>query len=246
MMPDTDSLARVQQFLRDLQTYQERLRATPLPDRADPEEILRYLRELRQPTTPNLGQATLEAAGRDLAELARLQRAFSVGEGLVMDAGPHGIHIAATATAANPPPAYGGGSDGFWAGLTANSYDPVNWTWTYSWEELEKTAIAYGGWTTKSGGMFGTYAVASGGETTEEGFDRGPAYNTIENMNADSGLVGAGVDVDGLDTDYFTFVLKEIPIGAIVWMRPVPCVVDEVEVTEYWFSAWNAVDGACD
>ena len=99
MMPDTDSLARVQQFLREVQTYQERLRSIPLPDRADPEELLRYLRELRQPTTPNLGQATLEAAGRDLAELARLQRAFSVGEGLVMHAGPHGIHIAATGAA---------------------------------------------------------------------------------------------------------------------------------------------------
>ncbi|HUT91927.1 MAG TPA: hypothetical protein VMY37_20700 [Thermoguttaceae bacterium] len=112
MMPDTDSLARVQQFLREVQTYQERLRAIPVPDRADPEELLRYLRELRQPTTPNLGQATLETVGRDLAELARLQRAFSVGDGLEMHAGPHGTHIAAVRSEPHQP--HFGAEAGLW------------------------------------------------------------------------------------------------------------------------------------
>ena len=143
-------------------------------------------------------------------------------------------------------PRGGGGTSGFYAILTANSSHVTNWTWTYSWAEVEKTGIGYGNWTTKSGGMFGTSAVASGGAYSAVGLDLGPAYNTIENMNGASGLVGAGVDVDGIDTDYFTFAFKEIPIGAIVWMRPVSCVVDDVDVTEYWFSAWNAVDGSCD
>ena len=139
------------------------------------------------------------------------------------------------------PKGRGSGTDGFWARLTANAAAPVNLNWIYSWVAVEKTALGYGGWTTISGGLFGTYAVVSGGT-----LDLGRAYNTVEDMNAASGLVGAGVDVDGLDTDYYTFALKEIPIGAIVWMRPVLCTIAGVTVAEYWFSAWNAVDGACD
>jgi len=138
-------------------------------------------------------------------------------------------------------PRGGGLGDGFWARLTANAAAPVNLNWIYSWVAVEKTAIGYGGWTTIDGGLFGTYAVSSGGT-----LDRGRAYNTLEDMNGASGLVGAGVDVDGLDTDYFTFALKEIPVGAIVWMRPVVCTVAGVDVTEYWFTAGNAVDGECD
>lgn len=116
---------------------------------------------------------------------------------------------------------------GFWARITDSvqkTGSPAPKKWFYSWVEVEKTAAAYGGWTTKAGGRSGVKDGAL------------PGYNSIEDMNDSSGLFG-----NGRNSAYIrdSQDIKPIPTGDVVWMRPVP----KGTAIEYWFEGWNVVDG---
>jgi len=115
--------------------------------------------------------------------------------------------------------------DGFWARITGSTADGDN-RWTYSWEEVAKTGAGYGGWGALDDGRTGA----------------DNAYNSIEDMNAATGVQGNGVDVAHLDTDDYTFALQPCPTDAVVWMREVKVDGD----AEYWFAYENGVDGGCD
>ena len=124
------------------------------------------------------------------------------------------------------------GEDGFWAEITGSGAAGEGGTnsWTYSWKLVEKTVAGYGGWTDVSPAVTGS----------------NDAYNTIEDINTGSGTQGNGVDADNLVVvDEFTFEMQACPTGNIVRMRKVVVPTDP-EVTEYWFSHENGVDGVCD
>jgi len=118
----------------------------------------------------------------------------------------------------------------FWAEITGNAADGTN-RWKYAWSEVYKASAGYGGWSALSGGRSGT--------TTAD-----PARNTIENMNTGgaSHVEGCGVDVDNLDTGYYTFSIMPCTTGNIVRVHE----VRQGENSEYWFSYINGVDGGCD
>ena len=129
---------------------------------------------------------------------------------------------------AGKPPAPPMGRPGPFPARIGVYQNPGDNKWEYDFVEAEKTAEGYGGWTTLAGGRSGT------------------AYNSIEDMNSDSGVQGNGVDVAHLDTDDYTFAIQKCPAGNVVWMRTVRFMVGEVAKTEYWFSYESGVDGECD
>lgn len=124
-----------------------------------------------------------------------------------------------------PPPSETGA--GFiYAKITGSTQDGSNKRWKYSWEQVEKTAVGYGGWTTKSGGLSGTQN----------------AFNHIENMNSSSGGYGNGVSSTNL---VGTIDIKAVPNNAIVSLELVRFLVSGTPTKEYWFRYENGVDGAC-
>jgi hypothetical protein len=126
------------------------------------------------------------------------------------------------------------GADRFWAKITGSAAadSPAQGRWVYAWTEVEKTAAGYGGWTAVDGGRSGT-----------TGTD--PAYNSIEDANDGTGVQGNGVDVDGADYPA-GFAQQPAPANIIVEMVVVSLVVEDVPLTEYWFTYEGADDGTCE
>lgn len=141
---------------------------------------------------------------------------------------------------------------GFWAWITGNvkkngtatghATDPST-QWTYSWSEVEKTAVGYTGWSILDGGRSGTADTSTA------------AYNTIEDINKDKDdgapphLLGNSVELENLDYDTdgtYEFAPRPVANGGPVWMRPVRFVVGGTEYLEHWFSYETGVDGECD
>lgn len=116
---------------------------------------------------------------------------------------------------------------GFWAKITDSTSDGNN-KWAYDFTKVHKTAAGYAGWAAVSPEVTGT------------------ARNTIEDMNAATGVQGNGIDVAHLDTATATFTIQPCPDNAIVFVRPLSVTVGGVTTTEYWFSYANGVDGTCD
>ena len=116
----------------------------------------------------------------------------------------------------------------FPARLGASTQDasgpPPKKQWTYAYTEVAKTGAGYGNWTTKAGGRSGT------------------AYNRSEDVNADSGLYGNGVNSANL---VGTFDIQPAPPGVIVQMELVPRADDPAADPEAWFGYENGIDGAC-
>lgn len=108
--------------------------------------------------------------------------------------------------------------------VSANSQDGSNKRWSYTMVEQEKSAAAYGGWTTKS----------DGGRVLT-------AYNDQEEDNGSSGLYGNGITSTNLTG---TFDVQPIPTGKGVH-RVYRVTLSDGSATEYWFSASNGVDGGC-
>jgi len=104
--------------------------------------------------------------------------------------------------------------------------DPAQNRWKYSWQEIQKNAVGYGGWI--NGERSGTL----------------DAFNSIEDMNDNIGEEGNGVNVDGIDFPP-GFEIKPAAIGAIILLREAVFSVGETTYTEYWFAYENAVDGTC-
>ena len=102
---------------------------------------------------------------------------------------------------------------------------PQPWRWTYAFYEVEKTLPGYGGWTDKVGGRTGV------------------AYNLIEDQNADTGILGNGVDVSNLDTAEATFAPQPIPLNTRIEVYAVTLADGTVE---YWTMYESGVDGLCD
>lgn len=121
---------------------------------------------------------------------------------------------------------------GCWAriGSSTAADTPARNRWLYAWVEVEKTSAGYAGWTTKTGGASGTTSSNS-------------AYNSIEDANAATGVLGNGVNASTLNTVDWTFTVKACPSGTVVWLTPVVLTGGS---TEYWFAYENGVDGSCD
>ena len=118
----------------------------------------------------------------------------------------------------------------FWARIdssTALNAAPIT-KWSYTFTEVQKATLGYGGWATKANGHAGV------------------AYNSIEDMNDGAGVQGNGVDVDNLDTAEFTFAIQPAPADVIVRMYRVLLTVLDNETPEHWFQYENGVDGECD
>lgn len=114
----------------------------------------------------------------------------------------------------------GSSGAGFWAQITANSQDGSNKRWTYTFVQVAPTGSGFDSWNTVEDGLSGT------------------AYNTIEDMNDDEGLMGNGVDTDNLGG---TFDIQPAPAGAIVRMQITTVDGDP----RYDFQYENGVDGEC-
>lgn len=110
--------------------------------------------------------------------------------------------------------------------ITGGGQDGSNKRWIYTFAEVEKTSVGYGGWTTKSGGVTGS------------------AYNRVEDMNGASGLYGNGVDSANLTG---MMDIQRAPNGVIVRLDIVRGVDgDAAPITEYWFDYENGIDGDCE
>lgn len=114
------------------------------------------------------------------------------------------------------------GAQSFWAFVASPSRDGDNWRWSYTFTEVKKNSTGYGGWTALTGGRTGT------------------AYNTIEDMNGESGLMGNGVNTDNLSDTEMT--VQPCPANTPVRMY---LVTASDGTPEYWFSYENAIDGTC-
>ncbi len=150
-----------------------------------------------------------------------------------------------------------GGSSSFYAIITdARPVSGAFNQWHYSWLQVAKISEGYGGWGAIAGGLEGDW----------DGDARG--YNYAEDMNAQTGVQGHGIDVDELP-DGFDSV--PCPVGQIVRMYPVSYSVEvspalgaapnggptgggqddgeggpTIETyTEYWFNFGGNVDGSC-
>jgi hypothetical protein len=110
--------------------------------------------------------------------------------------------------------------------ITGATQDGINMRWVYTMVEQEKSAAAYGGYTTKTGGL------------------EIEVYNDFEEDNADTGLMGNGVTLDGDGlVDGTSLTLGPIPTGKgvhRVYSVPVPG-----GEPEYWFAAPNPLTGTC-
>lgn len=111
--------------------------------------------------------------------------------------------------------------------ITGKSQDGSNFRWSYAWSEVEKSATGFGGWTTVTDGLSGT--------TSEN-----TAYNTIEDGNGATGLMGNGVDTDNFP-DGGTFALQPVPNGTVLSARKRVL----GSTVEYHFQYENGVDGGC-
>lgn len=103
-----------------------------------------------------------------------------------------------------------------WVKITAASRDGSNFRWTYTAKLVMRTATTFGAWTEITGNL--------------------TAFNSLEQMNGSSGVMGNGVNTADLaDTG---LELQAAPIGAIIR-------------ASFEFDAWifeyaNAISGSCD
>lgn len=120
------------------------------------------------------------------------------------------------------PKLVSGSDDGFWVALT-DAVKLSDYIWEYTFVEVELTRA---GWSVVAGGRTGT------------------CRNTYETGNTatPADLLGVGVDPDHLDTDWFTYDLKNARIN-----RAFKCYEgsDSVGVF-YWISEPNGIDGVCE
>ena len=115
----------------------------------------------------------------------------------------------------------------FWAKITESVADATGNRWIYSWNEVKKNLPGYGGW-----GVSGRSGASD-------------AYNSIENINSDVGMLGIGITSDELDSEDWLFDIVSAPNNVIVRMNEVAFISDTEIITEYWFSYENSVDGSC-
>lgn len=119
------------------------------------------------------------------------------------------------------PVLLGGGDDAFWVALTSASL-LTDYIWEYDFVEVELTRA---GWQVLAGGRSGT------------------CMNTYETGNTatPADLLGVGVDPDHLDTDWYTYDLKNVRIN-----RAFRCVEgSDSQGKFYWISEPNGIDGVC-
>lgn len=103
-----------------------------------------------------------------------------------------------------------------WIKISASSKDGSNFRWTYTAKLAYRVATGFGAW------------VVEGNNIT--------AYNSIEQMNSSSGVMGNGVDTANLAGT--SLELQPAPAGAIV--------LATFEFDAWVFSYENGVDGACE
>ena len=115
----------------------------------------------------------------------------------------------------------------FYAKITGSSPDGAN-RYKYTWVEVVKLTNGYGGWVVRENGRVGT---AGNGYY---------ARNLVEDMNAETGMLGNGVAVSSL---VGTFALQPAPVDTIVQLMEVRTGEGS---TEYWFSYENGIDGECE
>ncbi len=177
--------------------------------------------DFRELDFAGMGRAMSQGIARDIGPRGPVGAA-----GVEGPAGTFGGNIGDEIAEANEP-----AIPGFWAEITDSFADGAN-RWNYSFKELFKNTAGYGGWGDRAGGRTGTKDTATA------------ARNTIEDMNTDTPgtELGCGVAVDSLDTGDWTFTLSPAANGLIVWITE----VNKADVTEYWFSHDNGVDGVCD
>jgi hypothetical protein len=94
--------------------------------------------------------------------------------------------------------------------------DGSNFRWTYTIREVKRTATLFGAWTEISDDL--------------------TAFNSLEQMNGASGLMGNGVNTSDLSGTGLT--LQPAPVGAIVRAS--------FEFDAWVFSYANAISGSCD
>ena len=122
--------------------------------------------------------------------------------------------------------------------ITSSTQDSTNYRWVYQAYRLKKGAAGYDGWDN----------LATESYTL---------YNTLEDMNGASGLLGTGVDTSSLDTADWTFELQPCPVGAIVEGVLIPVSLTQAELDalptdenppdpEWWFEYSGSPDGECD
>lgn len=175
-------------------------------------------------------------------------QAGRIAQSLLQRTRPDAIGPAYSRAPAGQPPVPSPDMESFWAKITGSSAangsgtgdgaDPTT-QWTYSFDEVYKTAMGHGGWSVLAGARSGS----------------NNAYNSIEDINTDKDdgdpphLQGNGVVLEHLDYDgdgTYEFALRPVPDGAIVRMHAVRFMVDVTEHAEYWFGYENGVDGECD
>lgn len=110
----------------------------------------------------------------------------------------------------------------FFSAIQSWTMDGSNFRWKYTIQEVTKSSTGYGGWTT-----IGSVLTPL-------------AYNTTEDQNGSSGVLGNGVDTANLPAG---FSPQPVPIDTIVlaW-----AVVANGDTTEYWFTHTTVPDGTCD
>lgn len=109
----------------------------------------------------------------------------------------------------------------FWAKITASTRSGSNYQWNYSWQQ--QTLVSPGG-----------YGNWTNGNLT--GINNG--YNSIENMNGNSGTFGNGINSANLPSG---FSLQPCPVNCLIRMYPVIA----GNTSTFWFSYENGIDGNC-
>jgi len=104
--------------------------------------------------------------------------------------------------------------------------------WKYAFVQVRKTAVAYGGWSTVTGG----HASDAGAEIY--------AFNGMEDPNG-SEVLGIGPTMSSMDTDAYRFWPLPIVAGVVVEARLFQFSVSGSWKQEYWFSLPNGLDGEC-
>lgn len=116
-----------------------------------------------------------------------------------------------------------GGDDVIFARIVSSSQDGGNWRWTYTFEEVEQSAV----------GLSGVISARSGGVT-------GNCYNTTEYGNGSTGGLNSGTDADDLTGTGYT--PKPVKNNTPVFLRQVLCADGNIA---YWFTMTTGVAGGC-
>lgn len=109
--------------------------------------------------------------------------------------------------------------------------------WTYTFQEVERNGIGYGG-----GWLHDPFRHASSAQGIT-------AYNLAE-REIPGDFHGSGVNVSHLPKDSEgmpLFKLKPVPVGRIVYGRLLTWIdPDEETIREFWFDFQNVPDGVCE